>query len=99
VGCSGWSYDDWVGGFYPIELTIKREPGLITTPSISEPSRSTAHSTATGRVPGQRLDKDGKDKEGFEYSLKVPQLVTHKTLVDGDKERAIFWATSFERPV
>ena len=33
----------------------------------------------------------------FEYSLKVPQLVTHKALVEGDKERAIFWATSFEK--
>ena len=20
VGCSGWSYDDWVGKFYPMEL-------------------------------------------------------------------------------
>ena len=27
----------------------------------------------------------------------MPQLVTHKTLVEGDKERAIFWATSFEK--
>jgi uncharacterized protein YecE (DUF72 family) len=41
--------------------------------------------------------KRGKDKKGFEYSLKVPQLVTNKALVEGDKERAIFWATSFEK--
>jgi hypothetical protein len=24
IGCSGWSYDDWVGGFYPIELANKK---------------------------------------------------------------------------
>ena len=24
VGCSGWSYDDWVGKFYPPELARKR---------------------------------------------------------------------------
>jgi uncharacterized protein YecE (DUF72 family) len=24
VGCSGWSYDDWVGRFYPIELAKKK---------------------------------------------------------------------------
>ncbi len=24
VGCSGWSYDDWVGKFYPIELAKKK---------------------------------------------------------------------------
>gem|GEM_PF-3567549 len=24
VGCSGWSYDDWVGAFYPVELAKKK---------------------------------------------------------------------------
>jgi hypothetical protein len=24
VGCSGWSYDDWVGAFYPMELANKK---------------------------------------------------------------------------
>ena len=41
--------------------------------------------------------KKAKDKKGFEYSVKVPQFVTHKALVEGDKDRAIFWATSFEK--
>ncbi|MCX6680952.1 MAG: DUF72 domain-containing protein [Methanothrix sp.] len=35
--------------------------------------------------------------KGFEYSVKVPQLVTHKALVEGDPKKAIFWATSFEK--
>jgi uncharacterized protein YecE (DUF72 family) len=34
---------------------------------------------------------------GFEYSLKVPQLVTHKALVEGNPDRAVFWAKSFEK--
>ena len=29
--------------------------------------------------------------------MKVPQLVSHKALVEGNKEKAIFWATSFEK--
>ena len=41
--------------------------------------------------------KKAKDLQGFEYSVKVPQLVTHQALVEGDLERAIFWAASFER--
>lgn len=41
--------------------------------------------------------KKGKGKKSFEYSVKVPQLVAHKALVEQDKERAIFWATSFEK--
>jgi uncharacterized protein YecE (DUF72 family) len=24
VGCSGWSCDDWVGAFYPVELANKK---------------------------------------------------------------------------
>jgi uncharacterized protein YecE (DUF72 family) len=24
VGCSGWSYDDWVGRFYPMSLAKKK---------------------------------------------------------------------------
>jgi len=41
--------------------------------------------------------KKAKDLKGFEYSVKVPQLVNHKALVEEDPERAIFWATSFEK--
>jgi uncharacterized protein YecE (DUF72 family) len=63
-------------------------------PSISGPSRSTA---PTYRPPAElqvnSWIKKAKDKKGFEYSVKVPQLVTHKALAEGDKERAIFWAT------
>lgn len=38
-----------------------------------------------------------KAPRGFEYSAKMPQLVTHKALVEGSLENAIFWATTFER--
>jgi len=24
IGCSGWSYDDWVGRFYPSDLAKKK---------------------------------------------------------------------------
>jgi len=53
------------------------------------------------RPPGEKQVqswiKKAKDLKGFEYSVKVPQLVTHKALVDGDVERAVFWAASFEK--
>jgi uncharacterized protein YecE (DUF72 family) len=41
--------------------------------------------------------KKAKDRNGFEYSVKMPQLVTHKSMVEGDAEKAAFWATSFEK--
>jgi len=42
------------------------------------------------------LIKKAKDLNGFEYSIKVPQPVTRKALVDEDPERAASWAASFE---
>ena len=98
VGCSGWSYDDWVGGFYPIELANKKGAWFDYYAQYF----STVEINSTFyRPPGESQVnawiKKGKDKKGFEYSLKVPQLVTHKALVERDKEKAIFWANSFEK--
>ena len=96
VGCSGWSYDDWVGAFYPVELAKKKREWFdyyaqyFTTVEIN----STFY-RPPGELQVNSWIKKSKDKKGFEYSLKAPQLVTHKALVDADKEKAIFWATSF----
>ena len=98
VGCSGWSYDDWVGAFYPVELANKKGEWFDYYAQYF----STVEINSTFyRPPGERqvnawISK-AKDKKCFEYSLKVPQLVTHKALVEGDKDKAIFWATSFEK--
>lgn len=50
-----------------------------------------------GELQVQSWIKKARDLKGFEYSVKVPQLVTHKALVEGDSDKAIFWATSFEK--
>jgi uncharacterized protein YecE (DUF72 family) len=98
VGCSGWSYVDWVGRFYPMEIAKKKGEWL----SYYAQFLNTVEINSTFyRPPGdlqvQSWIKKAKDLESFEYSVKVPQLVTHKALVDGDPEKAIFWATSFEK--
>jgi uncharacterized protein YecE (DUF72 family) len=98
VGCRGRSYDDWVDGFYPIELANKKGAWFDY---YAQYFRTVEINSTFYRPPGEfqvnAWIKKGKDKKGFEYSLKVPQLVTHKALVEGDKEKAIFWATSFEK--
>ncbi len=96
VGTSGWSYDDWVGRFYPIELAKKKGEwfsyyaGYFNTVEIN----STFY-----RPPGEFQVRSWikKAPQGFEYSVKMPQIVTHKALVNGDLDKAIFWATSFEK--
>jgi uncharacterized protein YecE (DUF72 family) len=35
--------------------------------------------------------------EGFEYSVKMPGLVTHQALVEGDEEKALFWTSTFDK--
>lgn len=50
-----------------------------------------------GELQVQSWIKKASDRKDFEYSVKVPQLVTHKALVEKDLAKAIFWATSFEK--
>jgi uncharacterized protein YecE (DUF72 family) len=98
VGCSGWSYDDWVGKFYPLSLAGKKGEwfsyyaGYFQTVEIN----STFYQPP-GEMLVQSWIKKAKGLKGFEYSVKVPQLVTHKALVDRDMDRAAFWAASFEK--
>jgi len=97
VGCSGWSYDDWVGKFYPMDLARRKDAWF----SYYARFFNTVEINSTFYRPPGELQvaswiKKARDLLGFEYSVKVPQLVTHKALVEGNLERAIFWATSFE---
>jgi uncharacterized protein YecE (DUF72 family) len=41
--------------------------------------------------------KKARDLESFEYSVKVPQLVTHRSMIEGDLERTAFWASCFQK--
>ena len=72
VGTSGWSYDDWVGPFYPNNEKPKwldYYASFFQTVEIN----STYYS-----IPNQRLTdiwiEKGKKYEGFEYSLKFPRF-------------------------
>jgi uncharacterized protein YecE (DUF72 family) len=41
--------------------------------------------------------KKGNDLSDFEYSLKMPELVTHKSMVRSDASAAVHWAKAFEK--
>jgi uncharacterized protein YecE (DUF72 family) len=98
VGCSGWSYDDWVGKFYPLSLAGKKGEWFSY---YADYFRTVEINSTFYRPPAelqvQSWIKKAISLKDFEYSVKVPQLVTHKALVDGDVERAVFWAASFEK--
>jgi uncharacterized protein YecE (DUF72 family) len=80
VGTSGWSYDDWVGEFYPPGLGKDRwlefYARYFHTTEVNStyyifPSAAAVHGwiTKASRLPG------------FEYSLKMPGRVTHESLL------------------
>ncbi len=99
VGCSGWSYDDWVGRFYPIGLAKKKAEWLAYYAQFFD---TVEINSTYYHLPGERQVqswiKKVKDGEGrFEYSVKMPGLVTHQALVECDEEKALFWASTFEK--
>jgi uncharacterized protein YecE (DUF72 family) len=99
VGCSGWSYDDWVWRFYPIELAKKKGEWLAY---YAQFFNTVEINSTYYHPPGERQVrswiKKVKDREGgFEYSVKMPGLVTHQALVEGDEEKALFWTSTFDK--
>ena len=98
VGCSGWSYDDWVGKFYPLELAGKKGEWFSYYARFFKTVEiNSTFYRPPGELQVQSWIRKCKNLPGFEYSVKVPRLVTHKALVEADPERAVFWASSFER--
>jgi len=97
IGCSGWSYDDWVGRFYPVEMAKKKSDWFNY---YSDYFKTVEINSTFYRPPNEFLIKSwirkAKEKE-FEYSVKVPKLVTHESMVKGEIERAEELASSFER--
>jgi uncharacterized protein YecE (DUF72 family) len=97
IGCSGWSYDDWVGRFYPNDLAKKKGEWL----SYYSRYFSTVEINSTFyRVPNEFMVRAwierGKQRTGFEFSLKLPQMVTHDSILRDDAEKAAAQASSFE---
>jgi uncharacterized protein YecE (DUF72 family) len=99
LGCSGWSYDDWVGRFYPIELAKKKGERLSNYAQFFDTVEiNSTYYHPPGERQVQSWIKKVKDREGgFEYSVKMPGLVTHQALVEGDEEKALFWASTFDK--
>jgi uncharacterized protein YecE (DUF72 family) len=97
IGCSGWSYDDWVGRFYPMELAKKKGEWLAY---YAKYFHTVEINSTFYRPPGElqvaSWIRKGAELNGFEYSLKMPQLVTHKSMVQGEAAVAIRRAIAFE---
>lgn len=74
VGTSGFSYDEWIGTFYPEDLPKKRMLEHYASQFGTVEINNTFY-----RLPSPKLLGDWKERvpEGFQFCLKMAQKVTH----------------------
>ncbi len=84
IGCSGWSYADWEGPFYPEGMASGEYLGWYADRfPIVEVDSTFYRVPSKGMVEGWRR----KTPAGFKFALKVPQVITHqKQLRDCEAE-------------
>jgi uncharacterized protein YecE (DUF72 family) len=82
-GCSGWSYDEWIGPFYRSESESKLEAYSKVFDTV-EINSTFYRPPETGMVYGWARNSP----EGFVFAAKVPQTVTHDKLLDVEKGAA-----------
>ncbi|MFW3146845.1 MAG: DUF72 domain-containing protein [Thermoplasmatota archaeon] len=76
VGNSGWSYKDWIGPFYPSGSPMSRLLKIyLSRFDIVEINSSFYSVPKTGTVNG--WIKEAGQVKGKEFSLKVPQEISH----------------------
>lgn len=75
VGCSGWSYEDWVGPFYPAGTKPKDYLGLYSSVFSSAEIDSSFY-----RIPNQYMISLWKKNtpDGFLFCPKFPRKITHE---------------------
>jgi len=83
LGCSGWSYDDWVGPFYP-----PGTPAGEFLERYAQVFRTVEVDSSFYRPPGAFLVRRWAERtpSGFRFALKVPRDVTHE---ESDASRAV----------
>jgi len=97
IGCSGWSYDDWIDRFYPASLGSKKSEWLgyygKFFPSVE--INSTFYRVPTDDIVKAWIEKGSKIGK-FEFSIKMPEAVTHESMVVGTPDKVAAQASSFE---
>jgi uncharacterized protein YecE (DUF72 family) len=91
TGTAGWVFEPWRGSFYPDGLVQKKELAYASS------RLGTIEINATFRAyqkPESFAKWAGEAREGFVFSIKGPQLVTHiKRLKNCSQELANFFAS------
>jgi uncharacterized protein YecE (DUF72 family) len=75
IGCSGWSYPDWEGVFYPEGMAAGEY-----LPYYADRFPIVEVDSTFYRVPTARMVRGWRDRtpDGFKFAPKVPQVITHQ---------------------
>lgn len=88
VGTIGWSYNFWKGAFYPVKLPSPKFLSFYASQFNTVEVDNTFY-----RIPNPQALLKWKQQtpDGFIFSLKFPQLITHiKMLKDCQRETSLF---------
>jgi uncharacterized protein YecE (DUF72 family) len=74
IGCSGWTYDDWKGPFYPETVKLKDRLAYYATRFDTTEINGSFY-----RLPSEKTVASwaGQAPEGFVFAWKVSRYVTH----------------------
>jgi len=81
IGTSGWSYDEWVGPFYPKSLTKKDFLLYYSTVFYTNEINTTFYNTPSRWVVESWAKRTPSE---FLFSAKIPQTITHDNKLDID---------------
>ncbi|MDV3244966.1 MAG: DUF72 domain-containing protein [Nitrososphaerales archaeon] len=88
IGCSGWSYKDWAGVFYPKDLQakdyLKFYSGVFNCVEID---------SSFYRIPNQFMIGQWKSKTppGFLFSPKLPKKITHDNKLENSESTLLYF--------
>lgn len=95
LGCSGWSYDEWVGPFYK----SARQDKLV---QYSQTFNTVEINSTFYRTPPEEMVKGWvkkvSGKPGFRFTVKLPKDLSHDLILHSSKSSAYFME-SFESQV
>lgn len=80
IGTSGWSYDDWVGEFYPRGLDRGKWLEFYAKYFHTTEINSTYYQFPAPQIVQGWIARASR-LEAFEFSVKMPKHVTHDTLL------------------
>jgi uncharacterized protein YecE (DUF72 family) len=86
IGCSGWSYKDWQGVFYPKGLAAKDYLGYY-----SKIFNCVEIDSSFYRIPNQFMVAQWKNNtpDAFLFSPKLPRKITHENKLRGSESTLI----------